>query len=46
MTVYWNPLLKELEPLACRRCGRNLVAVYFDEGLTPLCGDCLKSAHA
>jgi hypothetical protein len=38
--VYWNPLRKELEPLACAQCGENVAAVRFDEGLLPRCQKC------
>lgn len=38
--VYWNPLRKELEPLACAECGRNITMVRFDESLRALCAGC------
>ena len=38
--VYWNPLRKELEPLACAGCGANITVVRFDEELRPLCTGC------
>lgn len=38
--VYWNPLRKELEPLACAGCGRNIKVVRFDEDLRALCPTC------
>jgi hypothetical protein len=38
--VYWNPLRKELEPLACAACGVNTTVVRFDDGLRPLCAAC------
>ncbi|MDR1535266.1 MAG: hypothetical protein LBU64_09245 [Planctomycetota bacterium] len=42
-TVYWNSVLKVMEPLACSRCGRSCFAVAFtDCALEPLCPECLK----
>lgn len=40
-TVYWNPLLKQLEPICCSRCGRGTFAVAFtNEDVDPLCAEC------
>ena len=40
--VYWNPLRKELEPLACAACGANITVVRFDDGLRPRCAGCAE----
>ena len=37
VSVYWNPLRKELEPLSCRGCGANIKAIRFDALLTVRC---------
>ena len=40
-TLYWNPLLKELEPLCCHACGASTFAVSFtDEDVQPQCRRC------
>jgi hypothetical protein len=40
-TVFWNPLLKQLEPMACGRCGLGTFVVSFtDNDVTPLCTAC------
>ena len=40
-TVYWNPLLKQLEPICCSRCGRGTFSVAFtNEDVDPLCAKC------
>jgi len=40
-TVYWNPLLKQLEPMCCSRCGRGTFSVAFtDDDVAPLCANC------
>ena len=40
-TVYWNPLLKQLEPTCCSRCGCGTFAVAFtNEDVDPLCAKC------
>jgi hypothetical protein len=39
--VYWNSLLKALEPLACEQCGKATFCVYFtDDDVAPLCRGC------
>ena len=46
-TVYWNPLLKALEPLACARCGRSIFCVYFSEDeVAPFCRACWEQPSA
>jgi len=41
-TVYWNPLLKQLEPICCTRCGSGTFSVAFtNEEVDPLCGKCV-----
>ncbi|HUU69304.1 MAG TPA: hypothetical protein VM186_07260 [Planctomycetota bacterium] len=40
-TVYWNPLLKELEPIRCSVCGSSTFSAAFtNEGVDPLCPAC------
>lgn len=40
-TVYWNPLMKQLEPLACAGCGAGVNSVFFsDKEVDPLCPSC------
>ena len=40
-TVYWNPLLKQFEPLRCSGCGDAAFAVAFtNETVEPLCSKC------
>ena len=40
-TVYWNPLLKQFEPLRCSGCGNGAFAVAFtNETVEPLCQKC------
>ena len=42
-TVFWNPLLKDLEPLCCSRCGAGVFSVAFtNEEVEPLCPACAK----
>lgn len=39
--VYWNSLLKVLEPLACERCGASMFCVHFtEEEVAPICRAC------
>ena len=39
--VYWNPLLKDIEPLSCAKCGANMFAVAFtDKEVSPGCSAC------
>ena len=41
--VYWNPLLKQIEPLCCSRCGGGAFSVTFtDEQVEPLCIACTR----
>ncbi len=40
-TVYWNPLLKQLEPICCTGCGCGTFSVAFtNEDVDPLCAKC------
>jgi hypothetical protein len=40
-TIYWNPLLKQFEPLCCGGCGEGVFAVAFaNETVEPLCSKC------
>ena len=40
-TIYWNPLLKQLEPILCTRCGEGTFSVAFtNEKVDPLCAKC------
>jgi hypothetical protein len=42
-TVYWNPILKELEPIACSACGGSTFAAAFtDDHVQPLCPRCAR----
>lgn len=42
-TVYWNSLTKQLEPLACARCGGSTYAVAFtDDEVAPICAPCSR----
>ncbi len=42
-TVYWNPLLKQLEPIRCTRCGCGTFSVAFtNEDVDPLCAKCFE----
>ena len=39
--IYWNPLLKELEPMCCSACGASGFALAFtDSDVRPLCAGC------
>lgn len=41
--VYWNPLLKAFEPIACGQCGEGVFAVVFTNGsVEPRCVACGK----
>jgi hypothetical protein len=41
-TLFWNPICKELEPLACSRCGASIFTVAFsDNEVAALCSACL-----
>ncbi|MGO9113229.1 MAG: hypothetical protein ACLP9L_28690 [Thermoguttaceae bacterium] len=41
--VYWNPLLKQLEPMCCSRCGKGTYSLAFsDEEVAPLCAACSR----
>lgn len=43
LTLYWNPLLGDIEPLACSRCGASMFSLAFtDEEVEPRCLDCLE----
>jgi hypothetical protein len=40
-TVYWNPLLKQIEPICCSGCGRGTFSVAFtNQDVQPLCPKC------
>jgi len=42
-TVYWNPLLKALEPLCCHRCGEGTFSVAFtDDEVAATCPHCAE----
>jgi len=44
-TIYWNPLLKQFEPLRCARCGLPVFSVAFaNESVEPLCAKCEGAA--
>ena len=42
-TVYWNPLIKQFEPLCCSRCGQGAFAAAFsNETVEPICQKCIQ----
>jgi formylmethanofuran dehydrogenase subunit E len=42
-TVYWNPLVKHFDPIACTRCGEGTFAAAFtEEEVQALCPACAK----
>ena len=42
-TIYWNPVLKELEPMCCRSCGVSTFSLAFtDQNVQPLCPGCAR----
>jgi len=42
-TVHWNPLLRQLDPMRCSRCGNGALALAFtDEEVEPLCAACSR----
>jgi hypothetical protein len=44
--VYWNPLIKKLEPLACSRCRRATYwAAFADETVDLLCKACQEGGQ-
>ena len=45
LRVYWNPLRKELEPLACSGCGTNIASIRFDQNLQPMCAACCEKSE-
>jgi hypothetical protein len=41
--VYWNPLLKQLEPMRCSQCGNGSFSLAFtDDDVEPLCAACSR----
>ena len=39
--VFWNALMKQMEPIACSRCQRNSWNFWFtNETVDPLCSSC------
>ncbi len=41
--IFWNPLIKQFEPLACSRCGDGIYSLAFtDEDVAPLCTTCFR----
>ncbi len=43
ITLFWNPLSKELEPLSCSRCGVSTFSLAFsDEKVDALCAACQR----
>ena len=42
LSLFWNPIRKELEPLACSSCGQNILTVCFNAALAPVCVTCAK----
>jgi len=45
-SIYWNPLLKELEPLACSNCGVSAFSMAFtNSDVKPLCSSCAAASR-
>ena len=43
-TLYWNPLAKALEPIACAACARPIFSVHFtNHDVDPICDACAAS---
>ena len=43
ITIFWNPLSKELEPLCCSRCGVSTFSLAFsDDKVATLCTSCQR----
>jgi len=43
ITIFWNAITKEIEPLCCSRCGLSTFAVAFsDDKLALLCAACKR----
>lgn len=41
IVIFWNPLSRELEPLACSRCGASTCSLAFsDDKVAALCASC------
>jgi hypothetical protein len=41
-TLYWNPILRSVEPMCCRACGAGTFSVAFtDVQVEPLCSACI-----
>ncbi|MDY0168535.1 MAG: hypothetical protein RBS80_18445 [Thermoguttaceae bacterium] len=46
-TVYWNPLRKQFDPLACSACGEGAFTVVFtNDDVQPLCPACAASRQS
>lgn len=44
-TVYWNPLLRQFEPMACSQCGEGTFAPTFTNDIVaPLCAACSQKS--
>jgi hypothetical protein len=42
--IYWNPLIKQFEPLLCSRCHQaTFAAAFTNDTVEPLCGACYAS---
>ncbi|NLS93095.1 MAG: hypothetical protein GXX96_13145 [Planctomycetaceae bacterium] len=42
-TLYWNPLVRAIEPMCCGRCGNGIFSVAFtDDDVDPRCADCRR----
>jgi hypothetical protein len=40
-TVYWNPLIKQFEPMLCSHCGQSAFGVAFtNDNVEPRCAKC------
>ncbi len=46
-TLYWNPIIKQLEPLACHACAASSFSITFtDHHVLPLCPTCARDAKS
>ncbi len=41
ITLFYNPTLKSLEPLKCRKCGKDTYKPFFGKQMNILCSQCI-----
>lgn len=46
LPIYYNPVVKALEPLVCSRCGTSTFSICFSPARRPLCAQCRNLATA